>query len=42
MEKIYTHIAQKDIAKRSKDFCDFFSSEEVKKRKIGNGDGNKK
>lgn len=42
MEKIYTHIAQKDIAKRSKDFCDFFSPEEVKKRQIGNTDGNKK
>ena len=24
MHKIYTHLAQKDIAKRAKDFCDFF------------------
>lgn len=42
MEKIYTHIAQKDIAKRSKDFCDFFAPDEVKKRQIGNANGNTK
>lgn len=27
MHKIYTHLAQKDIAKRSKDFTDFFAHE---------------
>lgn len=42
MHKIYTHLAQKDIAKRSRDFCNYFSKEEMEKRKIGNAIGNEK
>lgn len=42
MHKIYTHLAQKDIAKRSHDFCNYFSKEEMKKRQIGNAVGNDK
>lgn len=34
MHNIYTHLAQKDIAKRSQDFCDWFSEESTKKRKL--------
>lgn len=34
MHNIYTHLAQKDIAKRSQDFCDWFSPEAVKNRKL--------
>lgn len=34
MHKIYTHLAEKDIAKRSKDFCDYFSTEAIKTRKL--------
>ena len=41
MHKIYTHLAQKDIAKRSQDFCNYFSQDAIKKRKIGNETGNK-
>lgn len=32
MHKIYTHLAQKDIEKRSKDFSDFFDTEKRKAR----------
>lgn len=42
MHNIYTHLAEKDIAKRSKDFCDYFTAEALKNRKIGNTIGNKK
>lgn len=42
MHNIYTHIAQKDIARRSRDFCNFFTAESREKRKIGNEDGNEK
>lgn len=34
MHKIYTHLAQKDIAKRSQDFCDWFTPEAIKTRKL--------
>ena len=34
MHKIYTHLAQKDIAKRSQEFCDWFSTDAVKMRKL--------
>ena len=34
MHNIYTHLAQKDIAKRSQDFCDWFSPETIKTRKL--------
>lgn len=34
MHNIYTHLAQKDIAKRSQGFCDWFSEESTKKRKL--------
>lgn len=34
MHNIYTHLAQKDIAKRSSDFCDYFTAEAMKKRKL--------
>ena len=42
MHKIYTHLAQKDIAKRSKDFCDYFNGDALKNRQIGNAVGNEK
>lgn len=34
MHDIYTHLAKKDIAKRSKEFSDFFLPKEEKERKI--------
>lgn len=34
MHNIYTHLAQKDIAKRSQDFCDWFAPEAIKTRKL--------
>lgn len=34
MHTIYTHLAQKDIAKRSRDFCDYFTADAIKKRKL--------
>lgn len=40
MHKIYTHLAEKDVAKRSREFTDYFTDEAIKKRKIGNGIGN--
>ena len=42
MHNIYTHLAEKDIAKRSKDFCDYFTTEALKNRQIGNTIGNRK
>lgn len=42
MHKIYTHLAKKDIAKRSKDFCDYFNVDALKNRQIGNAVGNEK
>lgn len=42
MHNIYTHLAKKDIAKRSKDFCDYFTAEAIKNRQIGNAIGNGK
>ena len=41
MHKIYTHLAQKDIAKRSQDFCNYFDPEK-RKSQIGNEIGNEK
>lgn len=38
MRKIYTHLSQKDIAKRAQDFSNYFDS----KSQIGNGIGNGK
>ena len=40
MHKIYTHLAQRDIAKRCQDFCNYFAPEAMKKRQIGNTIGN--
>lgn len=40
MHKIYTHLAERDIAKRSKEFTDYFTPEAMENRKIGNGMGN--
>ena len=40
MRKIYTHLAERDIAKRSKEFTDYFTPEAMKNRKIGNDTGN--
>lgn len=34
MHNIYTHLAQKDIAKRSQDFCKWFAPEAIKTRKL--------
>lgn len=34
MHKIYTHLAEKDIKKRSLDFCGFFETGENKMRKV--------
>lgn len=42
MHKIYTHLAQKDIAKRAQDFRNFFSSSPSANGKIGNRIGNEK
>ena len=42
MHKIYTHLAQKDIAKRAQDFSDFFAPEKKKKAHNGNENGNEK
>lgn len=42
MHKIYTHLAERDIAKRSREFTDYFNPEAIKKRQIGNDNGNEK
>ena len=43
MHKIYTHLAQKDIAKRAQDFSDYFDMEKRRKKsQIGNENGNEK
>lgn len=43
MHKIYTHLAQKDIAKRAQEFSDYFDEEKRKeKAKSGNASGNEK
>ena len=42
MRKIYTHLAQKDIAKRAQDFQNFFSASPSANGKIGNKIGNEK
>lgn len=42
MHKIYTHLAERDIAKRSREFTDYFNPEAIKKRQIGNANGNEK
>ena len=42
MHKIYTHLAQKDIAKRAQDFSDFFDPEKKKKTQNGNENDNRK
>lgn len=34
MHNIYTHLAEKDIADRSKQFCDYFSDDAIKRRKL--------
>lgn len=34
MHNIYTHLAEKDIADRSRQFCNYFSGEAIKKRKL--------
>lgn len=41
MHNIYTHLAQRDIAKRAQDFSDYFDAEK-RKAKIGNEAGNEK
>lgn len=41
MHKIYTHLAQRDIAKRAQDFSDYFDLEK-RKAKNGNENGNEK
>ncbi len=41
MHNIYTHLAQRDIAKRAQDFSDYFDAEK-RKAKIGNEVGNGK
>lgn len=41
MHKIYTHLAQRDIAKRAQDFSDYFDPEK-RKAKNGNENGNEK
>lgn len=40
MRKIYTHLAQNDIAERAQDFSDFFDPEKKKKTQNGNENGN--
>ena len=42
MHKIYTHLAERDIAKRSREFTDYFTPEAIKNRQIGNANGNGK
>jgi len=42
MHKIYTHVAQKDIAKMAQGFRNFFSSSPSANGKIGNKIGNEK
>lgn len=42
MHKIYTHLAQKDIAKRAQDFCNFFSPDSQKSVRNGDEIGNEK
>lgn len=42
MHKIYTHLAERDIAKRSREFTDYFTPDAMKKRQIGNSVGNEK
>lgn len=43
MHDIYTHLAKKDIAKRSQEFSDFFlPKKEMEKSEIGNEIGNEK
>lgn len=42
MHKIYTHLAERDIAKRSREFTDYFAPEAIKNRQIGNANGNEK
>lgn len=42
MRKIYTHLAQKDIAERAQDFSDFFDPEKKKKSKNDNENANEK
>ena len=42
MHKIYTHLAEQDIAKRSREFTDYFAPEAIKNRQIGNANGNEK
>lgn len=43
MHKIYTHLAQRDIAKRAQDFSDYFDEEKRKeKAKSGDKGGDKK
>lgn len=41
MHKIYTHLAQRDIAKRAQDFSNYFDAEK-RKAQIGNAVGNEK
>lgn len=40
MRKIYTHLSQKDIAKRAEDFSNFFENKNEKKSDNGNENGN--
>lgn len=40
MRKIYTHLSQKDIAKRAEDFSNFFDPEKKKEVDNGNENGN--
>ena len=42
MRKIYTHLSQKDIAKRAEDFRNFFVPEKKGKANNGNENGNEK
>ena len=42
MLKIYPHLAEQDIAKRSREFTDYFAPEAIKNRQIGNANGNEK
>lgn len=43
MHRIYTHLAESDIAERAQDFRDFFSPEKRKEKvQIGNKNGNEK
>lgn len=40
MHRIYTHLAEKDIAEKSRIFSDYFGAGEMEKRKSGNESGN--